>query len=412
MVSPTSFLPRFRGRLHDPRTATAVGRWLGAAVAVSFVTGLISHYLQHPPHWLALHLPTRPVWGYRVSQGLHVATGIALVPLLLVKLWTVYPRLFVWPPVRSVRHALERLSIAVLVSSALLEVLIGLLNIVEWYAWSFRFREVHWALAWVMFGSLLLHVAVKAPVIAAHWRPGPPGARRRAARPASVPGDADAPDVPGGGADAAGTADADGQDGTAADRRSLLLGMGAAVGTVTVVTAGQAFPPLRELTLLAPRDLDYNEQGLPVNRTAAQAGLTREGVAAGDWRLRVAGPRGFALSLEELRAWPQRSASLPIACVEGWSASAEWTGVRLRDLVDRAGAPPDAFVRVTSAQTRGAFRVMEMPPGHVRDPLTLLALRLNGEVLSPNHGFPARIIAPNRPGVWQTKWVTTIEVLR
>jgi DMSO/TMAO reductase YedYZ molybdopterin-dependent catalytic subunit len=47
---------------------------------------------------------------------------------------------------------------------------------------------------------------------------------------------------------------------------------------------------------------------------------------------------------------------------------------------------------------------------HARDPLTLLALRLNGEELSPDHGYPARLIAPNRPGVLQTKWVGRLEV--
>jgi DMSO/TMAO reductase YedYZ molybdopterin-dependent catalytic subunit len=48
---------------------------------------------------------------------------------------------------------------------------------------------------------------------------------------------------------------------------------------------------------------------------------------------------------------------------------------------------------------------------HARDPLTLLALRLNGEELSPDHGYPVRLIAPNRPGVLQTKWVGQLEVL-
>jgi DMSO/TMAO reductase YedYZ molybdopterin-dependent catalytic subunit len=366
--------PVFRGRLHDARTATVTGRWLGAGIAVCFLTGLISHGLQTPPGWLAPHLPNRPVWGYRVTQGLHVAIGIALVPLLLAKLWTVYPRLFAWPPVRSVRHAAERISVAVLVSATLLEVFIGVLNVSQWYPWPFSFRRVHWALAWVMVGALLVHLAVQAPRIAAHWRRAAPGA-----------------------------------DPDARDRRSLLLGVGAAVGAVTLVTAGQTFTPLRRLTLLAPRHPDHGQQGLPVNRTAAQAGVAS--VPAGTWRLRVAGPLGYELSLAALRGLPQHTERLPIACVEGWSAEAEWTGVRLRDLLERAGAPAATAVRVVSLQSGGAFSVMEMPAPYAGDPLTLLALRLNGEVLSPDHGFPARIIAPNRPGVWQTKWVSRIEVL-
>jgi DMSO/TMAO reductase YedYZ molybdopterin-dependent catalytic subunit len=52
-----------------------------------------------------------------------------------------------------------------------------------------------------------------------------------------------------------------------------------------------------------------------------------------------------------------------------------------------------------------------MPPEYARDPLTLLALRVNGQTLAPDHGYPARIIAPNRPGVLQTKWVDSLEVI-
>jgi DMSO/TMAO reductase YedYZ molybdopterin-dependent catalytic subunit len=52
-----------------------------------------------------------------------------------------------------------------------------------------------------------------------------------------------------------------------------------------------------------------------------------------------------------------------------------------------------------------------LEPSHARDPLTLLATRLNGATLAADHGYPARLIAPNRPGVLQTKWVTQLVVL-
>ncbi|MGP3952126.1 molybdopterin-dependent oxidoreductase [Streptomyces sp. 7N604] len=376
-------LPSFRGKLHDARTATVIGRRLAVAVAVCFVTGLISHYLQQPPEWLKDALPSRPVWGYRVTQGLHVAAGIAAIPLLLAKLWTVYPRLFVWPALRSVRHALERLSVAVLVAAEVFELFSGLLNVAQWYPWPFSFVPVHFAVGWVLIGALLLHVAVKAPEIAVHWR------RRSAGTLAPL--------------------EAGALEGT--DRRSLLAAVGAAVGAVTVVTVGQSFTPLRRLDLLAPRHPDHAPQGLPVNRTAVAAGIGTRAVVDGQWRLRVAGPLPYELTLEQLRAMPQREVTLPIACVEGWSKSARWTGVRVRDLLERAGAPPGARIRVTSMERRGAYRVMEMGRGYARDPLTLLALRLKGEELSLDHGYPARIIAPNRPGVLQTKWVTRLEVL-
>nr|BFF14853.1 hypothetical protein GCM10025699_61560 [Microbacterium flavescens] len=55
---------------------------------------------------------------------------------------------------------------------------------------------------------------------------------------------------------------------------------------------------------------------------------------------------------------------------------------------------------------------MLMGSEYATDPLTLVALELNGERLSIDHGYPARVIAPGRPGVLQTKWLTTIEVIR
>ncbi|MGW8374766.1 molybdopterin-dependent oxidoreductase [Streptomyces sp. ODS28] len=385
--APRGPLVRFAGALHDPRTATAIGRWLGAAVLLCFVTGLVSHFLQEPAGWMRALLPTRPVWGYRLTQGLHVATGIASVPLLLAKLWTVYPRLFAWPVLRGVRHALERLSVAVLVGTALLELFMGLLNTVQWYPWPFSFRQVHWALAWVLAGSLLLHLAVKAPLIAAHWR-------RTATGTGAEPRTAGS------------TSPADGVE---RDRRSLLLGVGAAVGAVTLATVGQSFTPLRWADVLAPRHPDHGPQGLPVNRTAAMARVSPATVRG--WRLRVRGPHPYELSLPELRQLPQYEAELPIACVEGWSKSARWGGVRVRDLLERAGAPRGAALRVVSLERAGNYRVTEMPSGYARDPLTLLALDLNGRPLTLDHGFPARIIAPNRPGVLQTKWVHSLEVL-
>ncbi|MBM9506845.1 molybdopterin-dependent oxidoreductase [Actinacidiphila acididurans] len=368
----------FRGRLHDARTAVSVGRLAGAALVVCFVTGLVSHYLQQPPGWAVNVLPSRPVWGYRLTQGLHVASGIAAIPLVLAKLWTVYPRLFAWPPLKSVTHALERLSIAVLVAVTLLQLATGLLNTVQWYPWPWNFRQTHWALAWVLVGALLLHIAVKAPVIAAHWG-------RRSAGTLRLPA-ADGP-----------------------DRRAFLATVGAAVGAVTVTTAGQSFTPLKDLDVLAPRHPDHGPQHLPVNRTAAAAGITAGHLTG--YRLTVRGPHPYDLTLPQLQALPRHSAVLPIACVEGWSKNAHWSGVRIRDLLDRAGAPHSATIRVVSLQKGGAYSVMEMGASYARDPLTLLALSLNGAPLDLDHGFPARIIAPNRPGVLQTKWVGMLEVI-
>src|ERR1700716_2064914 len=98
---------------------------LGIAVAVCFATGLISHFIQHPQPWF--FWPTRPVWLYRFTQGLHVMSGIAAITLLVVKLWSVWPKLFERPMFGGPVRALERLSILVLVASVIFQLSTGLL---------------------------------------------------------------------------------------------------------------------------------------------------------------------------------------------------------------------------------------------------------------------------------------------
>ncbi|GAA4356020.1 molybdopterin-dependent oxidoreductase [Angustibacter luteus] len=353
-----------------------VGRALGIAVGVCFVTGMISHLHQHPVGWLPL--PPNPTWGYQVTQGAHVAFGIACVPLVLVKLFSVYPLLLQWPPVSGLKHALERLSVAVLVSCMLFEVTTGILNTVQWYPWSFFFPAAHYAVAWALVGSILLHLAVKADVIAAALRTSLDDARAT-------------PDDPVG-----------------LSRRGLLLATTGAVGAVTLVTIGQTLPGLGRLALLAPRRPDVGPQGLPVNRTATAAGV-RDLAVADSWRLEVTGTNPLRLSRSDLSAMAQHEVALPIACVEGWSSTGRWGGVRLRDVLALAGVDPSADVTVRSLEPHGIYRSSHLTPAQADHPDTLLALRLNGSDLALDHGYPLRLIAPNRPGVLQTKWLMRIE---
>ncbi|MFC0623500.1 molybdopterin-dependent oxidoreductase [Kribbella deserti] len=364
--------------------ATVLGRWLGIAVLICFLTGLLSHWQQETPAWLTI--PSRPASLYRVTQGLHVLSGLVSVPLLLAKLWTVYPKLFAklpWPPSRrAFAELLERLSIAILVAALALEVFIGFLNTLQWYPWPFPFRETHYALAWVIVGALLIHLAVKLPLILAHWT-----------RPLPSSESASLPEATGG-----------------MSRRTLFRTVAGAGALVAITAAGQSVPALAPIAVLAPRRPGVGPQGLPVNRTASDAGVVAQALSD-EWRLTVVGPRELTFSLEQLRALPQSRADLPIACVEGWSQSARWEGIRVRDLLRLCGAGDTARVRVVSLERDGFYGTSELPPQFAADPLTLLALRVNGENLDLDHGFPARIIAPNRPGVLQTKWVHRLELL-
>lgn len=373
-------LPRvedFSDRLRGPETTSRVGVMLGIAFGVCFLTGVWSHLQQDTPAWLAI--PPSPGGLYRVTQAVHIISGTAAIPLLLVKLWSVFPKLFERPPRRISRelvvHGLERASIGVLVAASIFQLVSGALNIVQWYPWEYSFRNTHYAIAWVAIGALLVHIAVKIPII-------------RAALTGPLPKEPDDDQL---------------------SRRGLLLTAGAAAGLTVLLTAGQSVPLLRRVSLFAVRSGD-GPQGLPVNRTARAAGALPEAEAP-DFQLElVFRKQSMFLDRAALEALPQTTVDLPIACVEGWSVGASWTGVRMRDVAELVGAPAKSRMFVTSMQTRGAFATSELPSQFVNDERTLLALRLNGETLSVDHGYPCRVIAPNRPGVLQTKWVRKIEV--
>ncbi len=112
---------------------------LGLALAVAFVacfiTGLVSHLIQHPLNVGFLSWPARPGWLYRWNQGLHVAAGTAAIPLLLAKLWAVYDQLWTFPPAKTLGHALERLLVAPLVAGSVFLLFTGLANTAHWYPW-------------------------------------------------------------------------------------------------------------------------------------------------------------------------------------------------------------------------------------------------------------------------------------
>jgi len=378
----------FASPLHDRRAAAWLGLSLGIAFTTCFATGLLSHVIQHPPGWFSW--PSRPAGLYRITQGLHVATGIAAIPLLLTKLWVVYPSFWTWPPVRSATHAVDRISLVPLVGGSLFMLFSGVANIAHWYPWHFSFPVTHFWVAWITIGGLVTHIGAKLPVTA--------DVLRRRGRGAGVEAGS------GGRSESAAAGDG-------LSRRGLLGAAFAASGVLTLVTLGQTVRRLDRLGLLAPRRPRTGPQGLPVNKTAIGARVI---AAANDpaFRLVVGGQvrRRLSLSVDDLRALPQHEATLPISCVEGWSSTATWRGVRVRDLLEMAGARAGATVRVESLQKRGGYRASTLNEQHAADVDTLLALDLFDQPLHIDHGFPVRLIGPNRPGVMQTKWVTRLVV--
>lgn len=412
--SPSS--PAFwRSPLRGPWFTSVLGVVLLVGITVLFVTGLLSYAAYNPnlspvndktpdKGILGFYLfswPTGPVWLYRLTQGVHVTLGIALIPVLLAKLWSVVPRLFALPPARSLAHALERLSLLLLVGGALFEFTTGVLNIQLDYVFPGSFYTLHFYGAWVFIAAFVAHAVLRVPTALRNLRrmrtPGPLPEPPGSGEPARPEDELVSPDpLP-----------------PTASRRGALGFVGGGALLLTATTAGHGFDgPLRDTALLAPHggaEPGSGPGGFQINKTAASRGVTAAETGEEAWRLVVTGKgRTVRLSRDDLRRLPLHSAALPIACVEGWSTSDQWwRGVRLRDLAALVGYEADAApdVLVESLQRHGAFRVAALRDNQVRDPRSLLALFVNGEDLTPDHGYPARVIVPAAPGVLNTKWV-------
>jgi DMSO/TMAO reductase YedYZ molybdopterin-dependent catalytic subunit len=390
----------WRSPLRGPRFTSALGLVLLVGITVLFVTGLVSYAAYNPglspvndktpdKGILGFYLfawPTHPHWLYRLNQGVHVTLGITLIPVLLAKLWSVIPRLFALPPARSLAHALERISLLLLVGGALFEFVTGVLNVQLDYVFPGSFYPLHFYGAWVFFAAFVAHVLLKMPTALRNLRH-----LREERNDLVSPRPAE----------------------QTVSRRGALWFVGGGSLLLFATTVGQNFDGfLRRTALLAPHgggDPGSGPNGFQINKTAAYAGIDTAETGEDAWRLVVAGPAGTVrLSRARLAGLPLHSSALPIACVEGWSTSDQWwRGVRLRDLAALVGYdaddPPDVFVE--SLQRRGAFRSAALRANQVADPRSLLALYVNGEELSPDHGYPARIIVPAAPGVLNTKWV-------
>jgi DMSO/TMAO reductase YedYZ molybdopterin-dependent catalytic subunit len=157
------------------------------------------------------------------------------------------------------------------------------------------------------------------------------------------------------------------------------------------------------------------------------------------WRLRIEGlvDRPRELTWDDLTALPARSVFATVECagngrsflqqpVAGvqWGAGAighaEWTGVPLARILETAGIRPDARDVLFEGADQGTEAdhpepmhfARSLPLEKALDPDTLLVYRMNGELLTPNHGFPVRLFVPGWYGVASVKWLRRIAVLK
>ena len=142
----------------------------------------------------------------------------------------------------------------------------------------------------------------------------------------------------------------------------------------------------------------------PSNFPVTWNGDIPQNVDPRDYRLRVDGDvaNPLQLTLEELGAMPSVEKSLPIRCVEGWSATVLWEGIPLSYLLSQAGAPTE-FDHVTVEGISG-YNV-KLVQIDVANSDTMIALKAGAVPLTLEHGYPARLVLPGRPGL---RWVKQV----
>lgn len=404
---------QWRSPVRGPWLTSVLGFVLLIGIPIEFLTGLIS-YAAYDPRLagndqtshrglLGFYLftwITKPSWIYRLSQGTHVILGLVLVPVVLAKLWSVIPKLFSWPPAPTVAKALERLSLILIVGGIVFEMATGIMNIANDYSFGFSFYTGHFFGAWLFIAGFGLHVALKFGTMRQSLKSRRLRTELTIGVAETVVEDVESELVSVNPAAAT------------ISRRGVLALVGASSLAVFVVTAGQTIGGwTRTIALLAPRGRSYGSgpNDFQVNITATTAGIRASDTDA-SWRLEVVGPQTVSFTRDELLAMPLRTEELPIACVEGWSTLQRWTGVPLAHLAALAGEAHPHSARVISLERQGAFAAVTLAGNQVTASESMLALMVNGADLSPDHGYPARMIIPAAPGVHNTKWVRRIEL--
>ena len=325
----------WKSPLRGPWLTSFLGSALLPLILICALTGFLSHVAYYPDlgensvtgsggvnfDLYFFDWPSSPAWLYAFTQGLHIISGLAATPILLAKLWSAMPKFFEWPPVRSLAHMLDRLSLALLVGGSLFVFFTGVFNIQLWYPFGFSFVPAHYYGAFIFLAALGLHLVGKIPVARRAFREKgvikplrddlnntkPEAFQEDTSTPRSPQGADDlAPGTPGRGGRGLARPGPDG--GGPGSRRAI---------------------PEPGLPVSARSRLRLGRQRVQVNRTAMEAAInpvstTSELAPHPRWRRAT-----VELSREELLAMEQYTESLPIACVEGWTTTQDWTGVRI-----------------------------------------------------------------------------------
>ncbi len=129
----------------------------------------------------------------------------------------------------------------------------------------------------------------------------------------------------------------------------------------------------------------------------------------GEWNLTVFGlvDEPFTLTLDELKALPSVTFTTDIHCVTKWSKfDTSWTGVRVRDLLERAGVQPDATHVMEHAEYG---YTTNLPLADITRDDSIVAYAYEGDDIEPIHGGPVRLVIPHLYFWKSAKWLRGLE---
>lgn len=131
------------------------------------------------------------------------------------------------------------------------------------------------------------------------------------------------------------------------------------------------------------------------------------------WRLRVGGlvQKSMAFSYEEIAAFENVTTSRTLICIGNpiggdQISNAKWTGIRLKDVLDKVGLKP-GVVKVIFRCADSYHTAIPIADALNED--AVLAFKMNGEVLPPEHGYPLRFLNPGHYGMKCPKWIINLE---
>jgi DMSO/TMAO reductase YedYZ molybdopterin-dependent catalytic subunit len=128
----------------------------------------------------------------------------------------------------------------------------------------------------------------------------------------------------------------------------------------------------------------------------------------GVWRLEVSGAvrKPLSLTLQDLQKLPRRTQRVNHYCVEGWTAVAVWSGVRVSDIAKAAQITDDADYVDFQSFDSGYHESWDIDSA--LHPQTLIAYGMDGHFLGADHGAPARVHSPVKLGYKSTKYLTRV----